>query len=149
MGNQPKYAGSYKVAASPQSPLPVQVNSQKQFVVVCGNINYGSVVNFLYDFYHPAREDVNCEVSPKPSPEIAEPTPVQVVILNKNEPDLEFEGLLKREKIRVKYFQVGPSRSLTTTQGTMLNPLDLQRVVVEKAAAVLVLCDKFSKEPCK
>lgn len=31
----------------------------------------------------------------------------------------------------------------------MLNPLDLQRVVVEKAAAVLVLCDKFSKEPCK
>ena len=30
----------------------------------------------------------------------------QVIILNKNEPDLEFEGLLKREKIRVKYFQV-------------------------------------------
>ena len=26
--------------------------------------------------------------------------------MNKNEPDLEFEGLLKREKIRVKYFQV-------------------------------------------
>ena len=30
----------------------------------------------------------------------------KVIILNKNEPDLEFEGLLKREKIRVKYFQV-------------------------------------------
>ena len=36
------------------------------------------------------REDVNCEV----------------VFLNKNEPDLEFEGLLKREKTRVTYFQV-------------------------------------------
>jgi hypothetical protein len=36
------------------------------------------------------REDVNCEV----------------VFLNKNEPDLEFEGLLKREKTRVAYFQV-------------------------------------------
>ena len=83
------------------------MNNQKQFVVVCGNVNYASITNFLYDFYHPAREDVNCEVcclsldnsffnllSPK------------VIILNKNEPDLEFEGLLKREKIRVKYFQV-------------------------------------------
>jgi len=35
------------------------------------------------------REDVNCEV----------------LFLNKNEPDLEFEGLLKREKTRVAYFQ--------------------------------------------
>ena len=34
-------------------------------------------------------------------------------------------------------------------QGTMLNPIDLQRVAVEKAAAVLVLCDKFSRDPCK
>ena len=40
----------------------VQVNNQKQFVVVCGNVNYGSITNFLGDFYHPAREDVNCEV---------------------------------------------------------------------------------------
>ena len=31
----------------------------------------------------------------------------------------------------------------------MLNPIDLQRVAVEKAAAVLVLCDKFSRDPCK
>ena len=29
----------------------------------------------------------------------------EVVFLNKNEPDLEFEGLLKREKTRVAYFQ--------------------------------------------
>ena len=57
---------------------------------MCGNITYSSVSGFLADFFHPAREDVNCEV----------------VFLNKMEPDLEFEGLLKREKTRVTYFQV-------------------------------------------
>jgi len=109
LGNRPKYGGSYKAAG------------QRQFVVVCGNINYESVNSFLSDFFHSAREDVNCEV----------------VFLNRGEPDLEFEGLLKREKTRVTYFQ-----------GTMLNPMDLQRVAAEKAAAVLVLCNKFSSDPC-
>ena len=32
-------------------------------------------------------------------------------------------------------------------QGTMLSAMDLQRVCAEKAAAVLVLCDKFSTDP--
>lgn len=108
LGNRPKYAGSYKV------------NSQRQFIVVCGNINFDSVHGFLKDFFHPARDDTNCEV----------------VFLNKTEPDLMFEGLLKRERTRVTYFQ-----------GTMLNPQDLQRVCAEKAAAVLVLCNKFSTDP--
>ena len=36
-----------------------------------------------------------------------------MIILNKNEPDLEFEGLLKREKIRVKYFQVKTLKIVT------------------------------------
>ena len=31
-------------------------------MVVCGNINFESVNGFLSDFFHPAREDVNCEV---------------------------------------------------------------------------------------
>ena len=66
------------------------MNNQKQFVVVCGNVNYASIMNFLGDFYHPAREDVNCEV----------------LMLNKMSPDLEFEGLLKRRKTQVQYFQV-------------------------------------------
>ncbi len=61
----------------------------RQFVVVCGNINYESVQTFLGDFFHPARDDVD----------------VEVVFLNKNEPDLEFEGLLKRESTRVQYFR--------------------------------------------
>ena len=67
-----------------------QVDSQRQFLVVCGNITMSSVTNFLEDFFHPCREDVNAEV----------------VILNKMSPDLEFEGLLKRERTRVQYFQV-------------------------------------------
>ena len=58
--------------------------------MVCGNITMASVTNFLEDFFHPCREDVNAEV----------------VILNKMSPDLEFEGLLKRERTRVQYFQV-------------------------------------------
>ncbi len=61
----------------------------RQFIVVCGNINYESVHTFLDDFFHPARDDVD----------------VEVVFLNKNEPDLEFEGLLKREHTRVQYFK--------------------------------------------
>ena len=72
--------------------LNCQVDSQKQFIILCGNITYVTVSNFLDDFFHPAREDVNCEV----------------LILNKMSPDLEFEGLLKREKTRVQYFQVRP-----------------------------------------
>ena len=66
------------------------MNSQRQFVIVCGNINYDSVDGFLKDFFHPARDDSNCEV----------------VFLNKTEPDLMFEGLLKRERTRVSYFKV-------------------------------------------
>eukprot|EP00095_Tigriopus_kingsejongensis_P012668 maker-scaffold22_size673200-snap-gene-1.19 protein:Tk12668 transcript:maker-scaffold22_size673200-snap-gene-1.19-mRNA-1 annotation:"calcium-activated potassium channel" len=61
---------------------------------------------------------------------------VEVVFLNKLEPDLEFEGLLKREHTRVQYFK-----------GSMLNAYDLQRVCADQAAAVLVLANKFSEEP--
>ena len=67
-----------------------QVNPQRQFIIVCGNINFDSVNGFLKDFFHPARDDTNTEV----------------VFLNKNEPDLMFDGLLKREKTRVSYFCV-------------------------------------------
>ena len=35
----------------------------------------------------------------------------------------------------------------TYFQGTMLSTFDLQRVSAERAAAVLVLCDKFSLDP--
>ena len=82
----------------------------------------------------------------------------QVVFLNRGEPDLEFEGLLKREKTRVTYFQgtmlkyVDVVVKLTihgNNQMWYFSPMDLQRVAAEKAAAVLVLCNKFSSDPCE
>ena len=75
--------------------LKFQVNPQRQFIIVCGNINFDSVNGFLKDFFHPARDDTNTEV----------------VFLNKHEPDLMFDGLLKREKTRVSYFCVSFSLS--------------------------------------
>ena len=68
----------------------VQPNPHRNYIVVCGNINYDTVSGFLSDFFNPARDDVN----------------VEAVFLNKLEPDLEFEGLIKRDP-RVQYFQVG------------------------------------------
>jgi potassium large conductance calcium-activated channel subfamily M alpha protein 1 len=61
----------------------------RQFIIVCGNVNFESVKTFLGDFFNPARDDVD----------------VEVVFLNKGEPDLEFEGLLKREHTRVQYYR--------------------------------------------
>ena len=72
-------------------------------IVVCGNITFESVSVFLTDFLHEDRDDVD----------------VDVVFLHRAEPDLEFEGLLKRQHTRVKYFQ-----------GSLMNALDLERAKV-------------------
>ena len=37
---------------------------------------------------------------------------------------------------------------MTIDNGSECSPMDLQRVAAEKAAAVLVLCNKFSSDPC-
>ena len=71
--------------------------------MVCGNITFESVSVFLTDFLHEDRDDVD----------------VDVVFLHRAEPDLEFEGLLKRQHTRVKYFQ-----------GSLMNALDLERAKV-------------------
>ena len=42
-----------------------------------------------------------------------------VVFLHRSEPDLEFEGLLKRRHTQIKYFQ-----------GSLMNPGDLERAKV-------------------
>ena len=47
---------------------------------------------FLSDFFHPAREDVNCEVGKPEELYLILFIILQVVFLNKSEPDLEFEG---------------------------------------------------------
>lgn len=43
-----------------------KVNPQRQFIIVCGNINFDSVNGFLKDFFHPARDDTNTEVRDDP-----------------------------------------------------------------------------------
>ncbi|KAK4296384.1 hypothetical protein Pmani_031115 [Petrolisthes manimaculis] len=92
----------------------------KRHIVVCGHITYESVSHFLKDFLHEDREDVD----------------VEVVFLHRNEPDLEFEGLLKRNSTCVEFFQ-----------GTMFNSVDLERVKVHEADACLVLANKYCQDP--
>ncbi|WAQ96141.1 SLO-like protein [Mya arenaria] len=50
LGKQNKYGGSYKKERG------------KKHIVVCGHITYDSVANFLKDFLHKDREDVDVEI---------------------------------------------------------------------------------------
>ncbi|KAK8725369.1 hypothetical protein OTU49_010831, partial [Cherax quadricarinatus] len=108
VGNRSKYGGEYKRSHG------------RRHIVVCGHITYESVSHFLKDFLHEDREDVD----------------VEVVFLHRNEPDLEFEGLLKRNSTCVEFFQ-----------GTMFNSVDLERVKVHEADACLVLANKYCQDP--
>nr|XP_012140323.1 PREDICTED: calcium-activated potassium channel slowpoke isoform X21 [Megachile rotundata] len=92
----------------------------KRHIVVCGHITYESVSHFLKDFLHEDREDVD----------------VEVVFLHRKPPDLELEGLFKRHFTTVEFFQ-----------GTIMNPIDLQRVKVHEADACLVLANKYCQDP--
>ncbi|XP_076652247.1 calcium-activated potassium channel slo isoform X15 [Halictus rubicundus] len=92
----------------------------KRHIVVCGHITYESVSHFLKDFLHEDREDVD----------------VEVVFLHRKPPDLELEGLFKRHFTTVEFFR-----------GTIMNPIDLQRVKVHEADACLVLANKYCQDP--
>ncbi|XP_024872639.1 calcium-activated potassium channel slo isoform X34 [Temnothorax americanus] len=92
----------------------------RRHIVVCGHITYESVSHFLKDFLHEDREDVD----------------VEVVFLHRKPPDLELEGLFKRHFTTVEFFQ-----------GTIMNPIDLQRVKVHDADACLVLANKYCQDP--
>jgi len=108
IGTRNKYGGNYMKEQS------------RRHIVVCGHITYESVLHFLKDFLHEDREDVD----------------VEVVFLHRSEPDLEFEGLLKRQHTRVKYFQ-----------GSLMNAMDLERAKVHEADACLVLANKYCQDP--
>ncbi|XP_043234369.1 calcium-activated potassium channel slowpoke-like isoform X13 [Amphibalanus amphitrite] len=92
----------------------------KRHIVVCGHITYESVSHFLKDFLHEDREDVD----------------VEVVFLHRKPPDLELEGLFKRHFTTVEFFQ-----------GSIMNPIDLQRVKIHDADACLVLANKYCQDP--
>ncbi|CAG2161085.1 unnamed protein product [Oppiella nova] len=97
-----------------------QKNPAKKHIVVCGHITYESVSHFLKDFLHEDREDVD----------------VEVVFLHRKPPDLELEGLIKRHFTTVEFFQ-----------GSVMNPIDLNRVKVHDADACLVLANKYCQDP--
>jgi len=108
LGQRSKWMGSYSGVKG------------KRHIVVCGNITFESVSVFLTDFLHEDRDDVD----------------VEVVFLHRAEPDLEFEGLLKKQHTRVKYFQ-----------GSLMNAMDLERAKVHEADACLVLANKYCPDP--
>jgi len=108
LGQRSKWMGSYSGVKG------------KRHIVVCGNITFESVSVFLGDFLHEDRDDVD----------------VEVVFLHRAEPDLEFEGLLKRQHTRVKYFQ-----------GSLMSAVDLERAKVHEADACLVLANKYCLDP--
>ncbi|XP_013790660.2 calcium-activated potassium channel slowpoke-like [Limulus polyphemus] len=92
----------------------------KRHIVVCGHITFESVSHFLTDFLHEDREDVD----------------VEVIFLHRKPPDLELEGLIKRHFTTVEFFQ-----------GSVMSPIDLQRVKVHEADACLVLANKYCLDP--
>ncbi|VDI10645.1 potassium large conductance calcium-activated channel subfamily M alpha member 1, partial [Mytilus galloprovincialis] len=107
-GRRQVYGGSYKKERG------------KKHIVVCGHITFDSVSNFLNDFLHKDREDVD----------------VEIVFVHKMLPDLELEGLLKRHFTQVEFFQ-----------GTVMDANDLERVKIQSADACLVLANKYCTDP--
>ncbi|XP_054606348.2 calcium-activated potassium channel subunit alpha-1a isoform X24 [Nothobranchius furzeri] len=108
IGNRKKYGGTYSA-----------VNGRKH-IVVCGHITLESVSNFLKDFLHKDRDDVN----------------VEIVFLHNISPNLELEALFKRHFTQVEFYQ-----------GSVLNPHDLARVKIESADACLILANKYCADP--
>ncbi|XP_031434680.1 calcium-activated potassium channel subunit alpha-1a isoform X13 [Clupea harengus] len=106
--NRKKYGGSYNSTRG------------RKHIVVCGHITLESVSNFLKDFLHKDRDDVN----------------VEIVFLHNISPNLELEALFKRHFTQVEFYQ-----------GSVLNPHDLARVKIESADACLILANKYCPDP--
>lgn len=94
--------------------------SGRKHVIVCGHINYASVSAFLTDFLHEDRSTPD----------------VDVVFINKKEPDTDMKGLLKIYFTQVKYFQ-----------GTVMDQMDLNRVQMSNADACLILANQNCSDP--
>ncbi|XP_013413785.1 calcium-activated potassium channel subunit alpha-1 isoform X2 [Lingula anatina] len=108
IGTRQKYGGTYKKEHG------------KKHIIVCGHITYDSVSNFLSDFLHKDREDVD----------------VEIIFIHKHLPDLDLEGLFKRHFTQVEFFQ-----------GSVMDANDLQRVCVKEADRCMVLADKYCSDP--
>uniref|UniRef100_A0AAV2JID1 BK channel n=1 Tax=Knipowitschia caucasica TaxID=637954 RepID=A0AAV2JID1_KNICA len=134
IGNRKKYGGSYSAAmfARYVPEIAALILNRKKYggsynstrgrkhIVVCGHITLESVSNFLKDFLHKDRDDVN----------------VEIVFLHNISPNLELEALFKRHFTQVEFYQ-----------GSVLNPHDLARVKIESADACLILANKYCADP--
>ncbi|KAH0520011.1 Calcium-activated potassium channel subunit alpha-1 [Microtus ochrogaster] len=134
IGNRKKYGGSYSAAmfARYVPEIAALILNRNKFggtfnkhggrkhIVVCGHITLESVSNFLKDFLHKDRDDVN----------------VEIVFLHNISPNLELEALFKRHFTQVEFYQ-----------GSVLNPHDLARVKIESADACLILANKYCADP--
>ncbi|KAK6293800.1 hypothetical protein J4Q44_G00361260 [Coregonus suidteri] len=134
IGNRKKYGGSYSAAmfARYVPEIAALILNRKKYggsynstrgrkhIVVCGHITLESVSNFLKDFLHKDRDDVN----------------VEIVFLHNISPNLELEALFKRHFTQVEFYQ-----------GSVLNPHDLARVKIESADACLILANKYCPDP--
>ncbi|OQV21024.1 Calcium-activated potassium channel slowpoke [Hypsibius exemplaris] len=89
-------------------------------VIAAGDISTESMQRFLQVFYCKQRGKVE----------------LKVVFVNRTDPDLEMEALLKRNATRAFYIQ-----------GSVLDPADLQRAAIDKALACLILADKNASNP--
>ena len=92
LGGRRKYGGIYKNERC------------KTFIIVSGHVTFETVQSFLSDFHHEDREDAETEA----------------VFLHPDEPELEFEGFLKKKSPKVRYFQ-----------GSLMEATDLERLQVD------------------
>ena len=88
-------------------------------IIVCGNISYETVSNFLKDFLHEDRENVDVEVVFLHRSLVRYKLVVNMLSFS-SVPDLDLERLLKKRHTRVQYFQ-----------GSLMNSLDMERVKVD------------------
>ena len=101
-----------------------------------GHITFETVTSFLADFHHEDREDVD----------------VEAVFLHPDEPELEFEGFLKKQYPRVRYFQgsLMESEDLDRMQANLVKYFPLATKVclqVDCADAVIILTNKYCQDP--
>ncbi|KAM6965342.1 calcium-activated potassium channel subunit alpha-1-like [Aplochiton taeniatus] len=96
--------------------------TEKTHVVVCGHITLASASDFMKEFLHEDRGEFK----------------IDVLFLGNFCPDPELEAFFRRHSLQVTFFQ-----------GSVRLRKDQQRVMMDTAAACLILCDRFTPEQDK
>ena len=91
-----------------------------QHIIVCGHITAFSAEEFLLDFLHPDRGDMQ----------------THVLFLHPEHPDPDLKSVIRSHYTRVQYIV-----------GSVLNGKDLQRAKINTSRAVFIVCDKLTNNP--